>query len=484
MKRVIQWITALILLAFVVVFANVRLQAQSPLRRLNVLLIAVDDLNNNLGCYGHPVVKSPNIDRLAQRGVRFDRAYCQYPLCNPSRTSFLSGRRPDTTGIAQNTTPPRMTLKDVAFLPEYFKQHGYFTAGIGKIAHGRFADAVKWDVREDPARGGGRDEDEKPNKVQRPRRQRRGGLPVAQGARQGQLWHPTNNKDEEEPDGIVARRVAALMEQNKDKPFFIAAGFHKPHLQWIAPKKYFDMYPPDKIQLPQEPADDRQDIPSVALNRNANFRGITDEKSQRQAIAAYYACTTFMDAQVGVLLDALDRLKLWDKTVVVFFSDHGFHLGEHGGLWAKMSLFEQSARAPLLIATPGKKAGVASPRLVELVDVFPTLTQLCGLPTPEGMEGVSLERLLEDPHRPWKSVAFTQVQRGGIVGRSVRTERYRYTEWGSEKVAELYDHETDPLEHTNLANDPKHAKVVEEMRRLLKEGWRAAAPPLGEGRKK
>jgi len=478
MERIVQWGAALILLAFVVVCANIRVQAQSPSRRLNVLLIAVDDLNNHLGCYEHPVVKSPNIDRLAQRGVRFDRAYCQYPLCNPSRTSFLSGRRPDTTGIFTNTTPPRTTLKDVVFLPEYFKQHGYFTARVGKIAHGRFADAVKWDVSEEPGRDQGGDDEQ--------RGQGRRRRPPGGAATQGQqpLWQATHNKDEAEPDGRTARRIVQLMEQNKDKPFFIAAGFHKPHIRWIAPKKYFDMYPPDKIQLPQEPADDRQDIPNVALNRNANFASITNAQSRRQAIAAYYACTTFLDAQVGVLLDALDRLKLWDNTVVVFLSDHGFHLGEHGGLWAKMSLFEPSARVPFLIAAPGKKAGVASPRLVELVDVFPTLTQLCGLPTPEGMEGVSLVRLLEDPNRPWKKAAFTQVQRGGVMGRSVRTERYRYTEWGSEKVAELYDHETDPLEHTNLVNDPKHAKVVEEMRRLLKEGWRAAAPPLGEGRKR
>ncbi|MCS6862263.1 MAG: sulfatase-like hydrolase/transferase, partial [Abditibacteriales bacterium] len=303
MKRVIQSLTVLILFAVAIPLLNVRSPAQPLPAKLNVLLITVDDLNNCLGCYGHPVVKSPNIDRLAQRGVRFDRAYCQYPLCNPSRTSFLSGRRPDTTGILQNTTPPRTTLKDVAFLPEYFKQHGYFTAGIGKIAHGRFADSVQWDVWEEPARGR-RGAAEQLNRVQRPRRQRRQGLPVTPAARQGQLWHPTNNKDEEEPDGIIARRVAQLMEQNKDKPFFIAAGFHKPHLQWIAPQRYFDLYPPDKIQLPQEPPDDRRDIPTVALTRNANFQGITDEKSRQQAIAAYYACTTFMDAQVGVLLDA------------------------------------------------------------------------------------------------------------------------------------------------------------------------------------
>jgi uncharacterized sulfatase len=467
--------TCWILLLFTLVIFSFQAQSQSP-RKMNVLFIAVDDLNNCLGCYGHPMVKSPNIDRLAKRGIRFDRAYCQYPLCNPSRTSFLSGRRPDVTQIFQNTVPPRTTLKDVVFLPEYFRQHGYFTAGVGKIAHGRFANAVKWDVYAEPARGREDADEVREGARRRP--------PAAAGARQ--IWRATNDRDEDEPDGKVARRIAQLLEQNKDKPFFIAAGFHKPHLDWVAPKKYFDLYPPDQIVLPKEPADDRKDVPAAALNRNPNFASITDEQKRQQAIAAYYACTTFMDAQVGVVLDALDRLKLWDNTIVVFFGDHGFHLGEHGGLWAKVSLFEESARVPLIIAAPGKKSGVASPRLVELVDLYPTLTQLCGLPTPEGMEGVSLARLLEDPDRPWKTTAFTQVQRGqNRMGRSVRTERYRYTEWDDGKAgAELYDHDADPHEYVNLVNDPKHTKTVEEMKRLLREGWRRAAPPLGDGRKR
>jgi uncharacterized sulfatase len=442
-------------------------------KKLNVLFIAVDDLNNNLGCYGHPVVQSPHIDRLAARGVRFDRAYCQYPLCNPSRTSLLSGRRPDTTGVLNNGTPPRTHLKDVVFLPEYFRQHGYFTARVGKIPHGAFADAVQWDVSEN-ARGGG------------------GGGRAAQARAQKQpaqpggirlQWRATDNPDEGEPDGRTARRIVQLLEQHKDKPFFLAAGFHKPHLPFVAPKKYFDLYPPEKIALPKEPADIRKNVPAVAFTRTPSDDTLTDAE-KRQIIAAYYACVSFLDAQVGVLLEALDRLKLWDNTVVVFFGDHGFHLGEHGGLWRKMSLFEESARVPLIIAAPGKRTGVASPRLAELVDLYPTLAELCGLKKPEGLEGTSLAPLLVDPTRAWKKAAFSVVSRGrDTLGRSVRTERYRYTEWGDAQSAELYDHRADPREWTNLAADSKHAATVAEMKRLLKEGWRGAvaAAPAGAG---
>ncbi len=445
----------------VVLAAGGRLTADEPPRKLNVLFIAVDDLNNSLGCYGHPLVKSPNIDRLAQRGVRFDRAYCQYPLCNPSRTSLLSGRRPDATGIVNNNQPPRTNLQDVIFLPEYFGQNGYFTARVGKVAHGAFEDAVKWDVSENPGRkpAGGEDQ------VQQPQE---GGLKLT--------WKATDNKDEDEPDGRTARRIAELIAKNKDKPFFIAAGFHKPHLPFVAPKKYFEMYPAEKIELPKEPADVRKDVPPIAFTATAGDEKMTDA-DKRQAIAAYFACVSFMDAQVGVLLDTMDRLKLWDNTVVVLWGDHGWQLGEHGGLWRKMTLFEESARVPLLVAAPGKKAGVASPRLVELIDLYPTLSELCGLKPAEGQEGTSFVPLLSEPERAWKKAAFTTVARGkNTMGRSIRTERYRYTEWGDEKAAELYDHDKDPQELHNLVKDPAHAETLGEMRRLLKEGYKGALP--------
>lgn len=450
--------------------------SQPAPRKLSVLLMVADDLNHNLGCYGHPFVKSPNIDRLARRGVRFDRAYCQYPVCNPSRTSFLSGLRPETTRVMDNRTPPRAHLKDAVFLPQHFREQGYFTARVGKIFHdtgvlreGRqtrsMDDAASWTLSEDEMIEASRHDLEK--RVVREQR--------FEGQSDPQPWAAVDAPDNMLGDGIVARRVAELLERHRDQPFFIAAGFRRPHVPLIAPRRYFDLYPPGKMRLPHAPPDDRQDIPPPALTHTPGDEQVTAEQ-QREIIAAYDASVSFMDAQVGVVLAALDRLKLWDQVVVVFVSDHGYHLGEHGGLWRKLTLFEEVARAPLIIAAPGKRSGRASPRLVELVDLYPTLTSLCGLPTPAGLEGTSLAPLLDDPNRGWKRAAFTVVRRSDLLGRSVRTEAYRYTEWGDEKIAELYDHRADPREHTNLAHDPRHAATRAEMRRVLQEEWRAAVP--------
>ncbi|MDQ3687889.1 MAG: sulfatase-like hydrolase/transferase, partial [Acidobacteriota bacterium] len=280
-----------------------------------------------------------------------------------------------------------------------------------------------------------------------------------------------NNGDEDEQDGRVARRVAGLLRENKDKPFFIAAGLHKPHLPWVAPKKYFEMYPPSAIQLPKESPEDLKNKPAEALRYNRHDENLTEE-GKRQAVAAYYASVSFMDAQVGVLLDAMDELKLWDSTVVVFFGDHGFHLGEHGGLWRKLTLFEESARAPLIVHAPDKGEGKTSNRLVEFVDFYPTLTELCGLPAPPGMEGTSFVPLLTDQTRPWKKAVFIQVPRG----RNVRTETHSYTEWDEGRAVELYDHRFDPREYRNLADDPRHTGVRQEMQELLRGGWQAVVP--------
>ncbi|MBK8312501.1 MAG: sulfatase [Acidobacteria bacterium] len=483
-------------LSILALCAGVALQrtvAQPQTKKLNVLFIVADDLNTSLSTYGDAITKSPNLDRLAKRGVKFDRAYCQYPLCSPSRTSFLSGRRPETTRIYNNATDPRTNLKDVVMLPEYFKQHGYFTARIGKIPHDTYNSLVSWDVSEDadPSAYFVPDEDgsEVADRTKPPDAERmnyRGRTGLSRDALLKQLkpgdeggvpltWRATNTKDEDEPDGNTARRVAKLLEANQDKPFFIAAGFHKPHLPWIAPKKYFDLYPQARMPLPATPANDRADIPAPALTHHSGDEVLTDAQ-RRQAIAAYHAATSLMDAGVGILLDTLDRLKLSDNTIIVFIGDHGFHLGEHGGLWRKLTLFEECARTPLIVVAPKKRANVVSPRLVEFVDIYPTLAELCGLPAPVGVEGLSFARLLDNPKQAWKKAAFTTLARRNLMGRSVRTERYRYTEWGDEMTAELYDHQTDPHEFTNLVNDPKAAPVLAEMRKTLKEGWRAAVP--------
>jgi uncharacterized sulfatase len=301
-------------------------------------------------------------------------------------------------------------------------------------------------------------------------------------------WLAADGTDAEQTDGKGAAATIKLLEEHKDQPFFIACGFYRPHTPYVSPKPYFAMYPLDSVKLAGGPANDREDIPEAALSvRTANY-GIS-EQLQREAIQAYHAATTFMDAQLGLVLDALDWLKLADKTVVVFHSDHGYHLGEHG-LWQKQSVFEESARVPLIVAAPGQKAkGKASSRLVELIDVYPTVADLCGLPIPAWLPGKSMKPLLDDPQQSWKPAAISQVRRGGgggkkkqadsaggpFPGYSLRTDRYRLTLWDNgEKGIELYDHETDPQEYTNLAKSPVHAATVAELRQLLQNTLRAA----------
>ncbi len=467
--RWLSWVVAIPMLAMTC--AGQSASAAEPAPRWNVLFITVDDLNNGLGCYGHPLVKTPNIDKLAARGLRFDRAYCQYPLCGPSRASLLTGMRPDTNRVYENRTHFRETVPDVVTLPQHFRQYGYFVARVGKIFHQDVPggigidgpdDRKSWDLVVNPK---GRDRTEN-DKI--PFDKDRGGL----------RFFAADGADAEQTDAKVAAEAIGLLEKHRDEPFFLAVGFYRPHLPFVAPKKYFEMYPLDKIAMPKEPANDRDDIPPVALLNDAlllreakpaNY-GLS-EKACREAIHGYYASTTFMDAQLGRIFDALDRLKLTERTIVVFCSDHGFHLGEHG-LWKKLSLFDESARVPLVMAVPGMKAqGQGCPRLVELVDVYPTLVELCGLPPPQHLQGKSLQPLLGNPQQAWKAAAFTQVRHGKITGRSIRTERWRYTEWDEGKQgAELYDHDNDPQEYTNLATDSKHAQTVEQLQSWLREG--------------
>lgn len=445
--------------------------AAPPPGKLNVLYIVSDDLNTSLGCYGHAVVKSPNIDRLATRGVRFDRAYCNYPVCNASRTSFLSGKRPDTTGVVDNVTPTRAFLGDAPMMPEHFRHNGYSAIKVGKIFHTgkEFEDPRSWDVdiREDNTA-------KTPPAEQVVRKQGGGGIVLH--ADDADTW-----------DGFVARKAAELMEKAaKDgKPFFLAAGFRRPHTPYIAPEKYFALYPPDQLTPRSGPPEHLANIPDLALTYRLGEKKFP-EKNPGDTMAAYYASISFMDAQVGVLLDALDRLNLWENTIVIFHSDHGYHLGEHGGLWHKMCLFEETTRVPLIVAAPRRKSGATSPRLVELVDLFPTLNELCGLAQPDGLEGTSFLPLLDAPDRDWKRAVFTVVSRGKNVvatkaldpskmGRTVMTDRWRFTEW-HDGSAELYDHGEDPFEYSNLAKNPQHAARRAELKKLLDDGWKSVSP--------
>jgi uncharacterized sulfatase len=393
----------------------------SPPKQPNVLLIVVDDLNTCLGCYGHPLVKSPNIDRLAKRSVRFERAYCQYPFCAPSRASLMSGVRAGTIGLTSNNTPKGAVLdrlRDMVFLSELFRGHGYFTARISKI--GDTVDMLFgkrfWDVSEGPHGSGG------------------GRGPEALAGDGGDQHDPR-----------TAKRVAELLQQKHDKPFFIAAGFLRPHEPFRAPQKYYDLYPAKLIPLPAGRIND-------------------SDQQTRDYIAGYYASISFMDAQVGLILDAMDDADLWNDTIVIFCSDHGFLLGQHRR-WSKQSLYEEAVRVPLLVAAPGMSRGVVSPRLVELVDIYPTLTDFCGMPPPKGLEGASFRPLLTDPQREWKNAVYTWNK--STV--AVRTERFHYNQRLGGKQRQLFDHKMDPGEQTNRADDPNYAKVVAEMQQLLEK---------------
>ena len=484
-------------------------RAVGPEDRPNVLFIVADDLNVALGSYldsaarpQYASAKTPNLDRLAAEGIRFDRAYVQNPLCHPSRTSFLSGLRPSSTGILDNSAGPRSTIGDaLRMLPEHFHDHGYFTARVGKVAHNTHEHSVSWDVskfalsREPAARfhfpgylpgvdlSEVRDRtwemegaaDGLSRSVILASLGRRGGLPLS--------WRATTESPRMTPDGTTATRIVQLLAENRDKAFFIAAGFHKPHQPWVGPASFFDQHPPSEITLPSTPRDDTDDIPSSAFEVRQDDAANT-ELQKKQAIAAYHAMVSMTDSYVGQLLDALELLELADSTIVVFTSDHGFQLDEHGGLWRKSVQFEESTRVPLIVRLPsGRGAGRVATGLVELVDLYPTLVDLAGLPGPEHLlEGTSFVPLLDEPTRPWKTAVFSESVREGFHGRTLREKRFRYTEWtplpgtDGERRRELYDLDQDPLEHRNLAANGSHQTFVEELERRLAAGWRAALP--------
>jgi len=445
----------------------------------NVLFIVADDLCTHVGAYGNKVVQTPHFDALAARGVRFDRAYIQYPVCNPSRISFLSGLRPDTTGIYGNDADLRSRMPNAVTLPQLFRTHGYYTASISKIFH-----VSQWDPRRPEERAGSWKLDDalswdfrlntKPTALG----QKGDHLHLAGGA---QAKDTLNYRliaecdDDDQDDGQAVRDAITLLEQKRDQPLFLAVGFRRPHAAWIAPKKYFDLYPLDSLRLPDPGS--RAGVPAAAFTNCEPNYGKPGE--MLKMLQAYYASTTFMDAQLGRLLAALERTGQAANTIVVMLGDHGWHLGEHG-LWHKFTLFEESARAPLVIYAPGAKGnGRATSRIVEFVDLFPTLAELCSLPPPAGLAGASLRPLLDDPSASRQRPAFTQMLRAGnLMGRSVRTDRWRYTEWDEGRAGkELYDHSRDPHEMTNLAQDPARATTLQDLQRLLRTNFTATQRP-------
>ena len=424
----------------------------------NVLFIAVDDLACTLGCYGDQVAKTPNIDRLAASGVCFHRAYNQLPLCNPTRASLLTGLRPDQIKVYDLDRHFREELPDVVTLPQAFQRAGYYVARVGKIYHYNVPASIGTSGLDDPpswmrvVNPKGRDTAEshlvlntEPNKK----------ISAALS------WLAAEGSDEEQTDGMIATEAIQLMASNAEAPFFLAVGFFRPHTPYIAPKKYFDLYSKENLQLPYAPRDDREDIPIAAFPHNCPNPDYGLKKDVLiQATQAYYACISFVDAQIGRLLDALDRFELAENTVVVLWSDHGYHLGDHLGIWQKRTLFEQAARAPLIIQAPGKAGnGQVCRRVVEFIDVYPTLTSLANIRSPSGLPGRDLTPLLVDPLTQWDGYAVTQVLRPAdgrlpqpVMGCSIRDHRWRYTEWAEgEAGVELYDHHADPMEFQNLA---------------------------------
>ncbi|MBC7368156.1 MAG: sulfatase [Undibacterium sp.] len=478
-RPLLRTLTSLLRVAILALIAPLLAPAAPPATpaKLNVLFIIADDLNCDLGCYGATEMRTPNIDRLAARGVRFERAYCQFPLCSPSRSSFLTGRRPNVTGVLTlpNAKKPlgphfREKLPETVTLPQLFKENGYFSARVGKLYHygvpieigtSGLDDNPSWDLAINPR---GRDRDEH-DKI----------FSLTPGQFGGTLsWLADEGEDTEHTDGLAATEAIRLLENFKrtSRPFFLGVGFYRPHTPYVAPKKWFELYPTENIALPAYSDDDRTRTPKSAYaSATAPQEKLTDDL-RRQAIQAYHGAVSFMDAQLGRVLDALDRLGLAENTVIVLTSDHGYHLGDHG-LWQKQSLFERSARVPLIIAAPGAKAnGRAAPAPVEMLDLYPTLADLAGLTAPAYLEGKSLRPTLAESDRAVKPAAFSQVRRGANGdGYSVRVARWRYTEWtaanGSALGAQLFDEDADPAETKNLAADPAHATTVKELSALI-----------------
>jgi iduronate 2-sulfatase len=433
----------------------------------NVLLIISDDLRDTIHCYGNDVVKTPNVDRLAARGVRFDHAYVQYPVCNPSRTSFLTGMRCEQTHVVDNKTMFRSHLPDVVTLPQLLRQNGWHTASFGKIFH---VGEVMGEIREgwmDVGKSWDEGQMFQPtaasHKIE--------GRNLTGGKLQWCNWGAMAGDDDDQPDGQTARHSIKAIEKYTaaKKPWLVAAGFHRPHDPFLSPKKYFDLYPPGSMTIYHDPPDATPLRPlSISGGAFAEaFNAFTDTERQ-EFQRAYYAGVSFMDAQVGRLTDALDRLKLWDNTLVIFIGDHGYHHNERNW-WSKSTLFERACRTPCIVVAPGGKSGATCQSLVELVDLYPTVADYCGVRAPHELAGQSFRPQLEDPSRTGKLAAFTMVMRGGNkFGQAVRTPRWRYIRW-SDGNQELYDETNDPQEVHDLSDDPAKAQTIEELQELLAE---------------
>jgi len=460
--------------------------AAAPPARPNVLFLIADDLNNYLASYGDPRARTPNLDRLAARGAQFERAYCTYPLCGPSRNSLLTGLYPNSTGILLNSQIFRQTIPQQPSLSQLFRGAGYFTARLGKLYHYNNPGSIGTDGHDDPASW---ELELNPAGVDR-LIEEPDIFSLVPGQFGGTLsWYASPRGDREHTDGILATEAEWMLERfarRPQQPFFLAVGFFRPHTPFVAPRDpYFGWYPEEA--MPLFPTLDRNppEVPAAAMLSSKRENLAMKETQRRQAAQAYYASISFLDAQVGRVVEALDRLGLTDNTIIVFTSDHGYHIGEHG-LWQKQSLFEVSARVPLLVVAPGVSSPgsrVAAP--VSLVDLVPTLLGLAGLTGPANLQGQDLSPLLRDVRQTGRGWALTQMMRGNaqdrFAGYSLRTGRWRYTEWDEGRQGrELYDHDNDPDELRNLAGVDAHAADVAALQQQLRAAVAASFPPDGK----
>jgi arylsulfatase A-like enzyme len=498
--------------------ATLGLSAAQPAPRPSVLFIAVDDLRPELGCYGKEYIKSPNIDRLAKAGMVFNRAYCQQAVCSPTRSSLMTGTRPDTTKVWDLITHFRTALPEVVTLGQHFKENGYFVQGMGKIYHGGYDDPKTWstpwgtpkatpyalpeNLKLNQRQFEGEPDDAIAPKAKKTKAPATGAgkldeTTAAKRNSRGPAYEGADVPDNTFQDGKVAELAVSTLQNlsKKQEPFFLAVGFIKPHLPFVSPKKYWDLYDASKIQL--APNKFRPvDAPDYAIlpgNEMRAYYGIPEgsipDDLARTLKHGYYAAVSYMDAQVGKVLDELDRLGLRENTIVILWGDHGWKLGEHDA-WCKHSNCENDTNAPLILSAPGmKNLGTHTNALVEYVDVYPTLSELAGLPLPKHLEGLSFKPVLEDPARSWKTAAFSQYPRSAgkangsaLMGYAMRTDRYRFVVWVSRTdhskvdAIELYDHQTDPQENTNIAKQPANTELVQRLMAQWSKGWKGAIP--------
>ncbi len=468
--------------------------------RPNVLFIVCDDLNRHVSTSAYEHIKTPVLDHLAAEGMTFNRAYCQYPVCGPSRASFLSGLYPESTGVIDNKADIRQTRPGTASLPQVFKENGYWTAHVGKVFHtpntdpgdmawnakGWFSNdelAVVVAAKKNFEAEHGSIEERRNRKAWKEARTKAAGLLTSQTP----PGHgPSGLQDAQHKDGKNVRQVAKWVREQAhgDKPFFITCGIQKPHVPFLAPDKYFAMYPQDGIRYLENPEDDLKDVPPTALVKRAEAfgfeMGVENDSLRREYMQAYHACVTFVDTQLKIMFDALKERGLWDNTIVIFTSDHGYHLGEHY-LWGKVSLFEECARVPLIVRVPGMtEAGSKTEAMVEHVDIFPTLAQLCEVKAPGHLQGRSFVPVLREPKRPLREDVYTVVARQTRLGRAIRTERWRYADWEMPGQFELYDLKNDPRELTNLVKKAKYAEVVVMMKKRLAARRKGASSERGQ----